>query len=199
VATDGCLGTGICVPDIVLVLSGQLGWLLYWLVRLDGFDVIAAQFNTGAWVGRAKVNLEVAARAAARSVAKPRDCALALLVKLVSVDSVILPSAEAIIDDMARDAFGYGNKVIDHRTFAVYVPRNTPSFSVQFCELAPLLDKKLSIDESHDFLDLLHDLAMAAGGMTSVREEMITKVRTRLLPEKRTRAQMLPDAAPKFA
>jgi hypothetical protein len=54
--------------------------------------------------------------------------------------------------------------------------------------LRPLFDKKLATDKRHDLLDLLHDVAMAAGGMTSVREEMITKVRTRLLPEKRTRA-----------
>jgi uncharacterized tellurite resistance protein B-like protein len=174
------------VPEIVLVLSGLLGWLVYWLVRLDGFDVIAA-LNTVARPGRAKVNLEAAARAAARSVAEPRDGALALLVKLVSVDNVIVPSAEAIIDDAARDTFFYGNNVVEHRTFAEYVARNTPSFSVLFRELAHLFDKKLSTDERHDLLGLLHDVAMAAG-MTSVREEMITKVRTRLLPEKRTRA-----------
>ena len=150
----------------------MLGWLVYWLVRLDGFDVIAAQFNTVARAGRAKVNLEAAARAAARSVAEPHDGARALLVKLVCVDNVILPSAKAIINDAARDTFGYGNKVVEHRTFAENVARNTPSFSVLFRELVHLFDKKLSTRERHDLLDLLQDAAMAAG-LTSVREEMI--------------------------
>ena len=155
------------MPEIVLVRSGLLDWLVYWLVRLDGFNVIAAPFNTVARAGRAKVNLEAAARAAARSVAEPRDGALALLVKLVSVDNMILPSAEAIIDDAAHDTFGYGNKGVEHRTFAENVARNMPSFSVLFRELAHLLDKKLSTDERHDLFDLLHNVAMAAG-VTSV-------------------------------
>jgi hypothetical protein len=187
------------VPGIVPVLSGLLGWLVYWLVRLEGFDLIAAQFKTAARAGRAKVYLEAAARTAGRSVAEPRDGALVLIVKLGSVDNVNVPGAEAIIENAARDTFGNGNKVFEHRTFAEYVARNTPSFSVLFRELAPLFDKKLSTDERHDLLDLLHDVAMAAGGMTSVREEMITKVRTRLLPEKRTRASKPPDKAHKFA
>ena len=187
------------MPGIVPVLSGLLGWLVYWLVRLEGFDLIAAQFKTAARAGRAKVYLEAAARTAGRSVAEPRDGALVLIVKLGSVDNVNVPGAEAIIENAARDTFGNGNKVFEHRTFAEYVARNTPSFSVLFREPAPLVRQEAVNRREARSSRSPARCAMAAGGMTSVREEMITKVRTRLLPEKRTRASKPPDKAHKFA
>lgn len=176
------------MPGIVAILSGLVGLFVYWLIRLDGMDAIAAQFSAAARARRAQRSRDAEARAAVRSVTEPRDGALALMIKLGSVDDVLLPGAATLVEDAARNVFGYGDKVVEHRTFAEYVARNTPSFSVLFRELAPTFDKKLSPDEKRDLIKLLREVADAAGGMTPVREAMIDEVQARLLPQKPARA-----------
>jgi hypothetical protein len=181
------------MPEIVAALSGLVGLFVYWLIRLDGLDIIGAQFSASARARRMARNRDALARAAVRSVTEPRDGALALLVKIGSVDDILLPGAAAIVEDAARNIFGYGDKVTEHRTFAEYVARNTPSFSVLFRELAPLFDTKLATDEKRDLVGLLGEVAQAAGGMTPVRQAMIDEVKARLLPEKPVRPR--PSAA----
>lgn len=175
------------MPVIAAVLSALMGWLVYWLIRLDGIDAIAAQFSAAARARRAQRNRDAEAKVAVRSVTEARDGALALLIKIGSVDHALLPGAKAIIDDTASTVFGYGEKLVDHQTFAEYVARNTPSFSVLFRELAALFNKQLSASEKQDLIGLLRKVAEAAGGMTPAREAMIDEVRTRLLPQRPSR------------
>ncbi|WP_448952601.1 hypothetical protein [Labrys neptuniae] len=175
------------MPVIAVILSALMGWVVFWLVRYDGHEVVASYFSAAARQRRMQRARDAEAKAAVRSVTEARDGALALLIKLGSVDHAVLPAAENLIDGAARTVFAYGDKLVEHRTFADYVARNTPSFSVLFRELAPLFDKQLSRDERHDLVDLMHKVAEAAGGMTPARREMLDEVQARLLPQRTVR------------
>jgi hypothetical protein len=179
---------GKAMPVIAVILSALMGWFVYWLIRFDGIEVLASYFSAAARQRRIQRARDAEAKAAARSVTEARDGALALLIKLGSVDHDLLPGAKSIIDDAASNVFGYGDKLVEHRTFAEYVARNTPSFSVLFRELTPVFEKQLSVSERQDFVDLLQEVAEAGGGLTSVREAMIDEVKAKLLPQRPVRA-----------
>ena len=175
------------MPVIALILSALMGWVVFWLIRFDGHEVIASYFSAAARQRRMQRARDAEVKAAVRSVTEARDGALALLIKLGSVDHAVLPAAESLIDEAARTVFGYGDKLVEHRTFAEYVARNTPSFSVLFRELVPLFEKQLAAGERKDLIDLMHKVAEAAGGMTPARREMLDEVQARLLPPKAAR------------
>ncbi len=175
------------MPVIAVILSALMGWFVYWLVRFDGVETLASYFSAAARQRRMQRNRDAEAKAAARSVTEARDGALALLIKLGSVDHAVLPAVESIIDDAARNVFAYGDKLVEHRTFAEYVARNTPSFSVLFRELTPVFEKQLSVSERRDLIELMQEVAEAAGGMTPGRREMIDEVKGKLLPQRPAR------------
>ena len=173
------------MPVLIALVSAFAGGLIYWLVRLDGHVVVHAMFSAAARERRMRRSLDSQARAAARSVTEPRDAALALMVRLGSVDGTLLPAAETVVDHAARQVFGFGAEMTEHRAYADYVARNTPSFSVLFREMAPLLSQKLATNERAQLIDLLEEVAKAAGGINEARREMIEEVRTKLLPTRR--------------
>lgn len=175
------------MPFIALIASALMGSFVYWLVRLDGLDVLASYFSAAARQRRMQRARDAEARSAVRSVTEARDGALALLVRLASVDGTVLPAADRLIDETARTVFGYGDRLVERRTFAEFVARNTPTFSVLFRELSPLFEKQLSTEERQNLVDLMQKVAEAAGGMTPAREGMIDEVRSRLLPLKAAR------------
>jgi len=172
------------MPVLIALISAFTGGFVYWLVRLDGLDVIAAMFSASARERRARHNLDSQARAAARSVNEPRDAALALMVRIGSVDGALLPAAESVVEEAARDIFAYGSAMTEHRAYAEYVARNTPNFSMLFRETSPVLNK-LTSSERLQLVGLLEDVAKAAGGITVARQEMIDEVRAKLLPPPR--------------
>ncbi len=124
-----------------------------------------------------------------RSVTEARDGALALLIKLGSVDHAVLPAAESLIDEAARTVFGYGDKLVEHRTFAEYVARNTPSFSVLFRELVPPLFEKQLAAESKDLIDLvLQGWLRLLVAWTPARREMLDEVQASFVASQARRA-----------
>ena len=173
------------MPIIIALVSGLLGWGLYWFFRLDGLEWIRDHFHERRRERRRVLNQEARERAAANAVAEPRDAALALLIKIGSIGDSLLPAAETLIEQAARDVFGFGPELPEKRIFAGFVARNTPTFAVLFRELAPLLQRTLSTDECGQLVALLERVAAAAGGMTPEREAAIAEVRGRLLPTKR--------------
>lgn len=175
------------MPFIALILSTLVGAFVYWLIRLDGLEVVASYFSAAARQRRMQRARDVETRAAVRSVTEARDGALALLVRLASVDGTVLPAADRLIGETAANVFGYGDNLVERRTFAEFVARNTPTFSVLFRELAPLFDKQLSTEERQSLVDLMHKVAEAAGGMTPARQGMIEEVQARLLPQRTVR------------
>ncbi len=182
------IALGKAMPVIALILSTLMGAFVYWLIRLDGLDVVASYFSAAARQRRLQRARDAQARSAVRSVSEARDGALALLVRLASVDGAVLPAADRLIDETARTVFGYGDQLTERRTFAEFVARNTPTFSVLFRELTPLFDKQLSTEERQGLVDLMQKVAEAAGGMTPARQDMIEEVRSRLLPQRTARA-----------
>jgi len=173
------------MPVLIALASAFAGGLIYWLVRLDGHVVVHAMFSAAARERRMRRSLDTQARAAVRSVTEPRDGALALMIRLGSADGVLLPAAERVVDHAGREIFGYGAKLTEHRAYADYVARNTPSFALLFREMAPLLEQKLAAAEREQLVGLLEEVAEAAGGITQARREMIDEVRARLLPTRR--------------
>ncbi|MDQ0468413.1 hypothetical protein [Labrys wisconsinensis] len=173
------------MPIIITLITGLLGWGLYWFFRLDGLDWLRAHFDAKRRDKRLRLSQEARERAAANTLVDARDAALALMIKFGSIGGSLLPAAETVIDEAARDVFGYGPNFAEKRVFAGFVARNTPSFGVLFREVAPLLDKALAPEERAQLVTLLERVAAAAGGVTPEREAAVEEVRTRLMPARR--------------
>lgn len=169
------------MPILIALVSGLLGWGLIWFIRFDGHLWMRDQFSERRREARRRQNRELAERAAATTITDPRDAALALMIKLGSADGAVLPAVEPLLAEINRDLFHYGEAFVEKRSFAGFVAGNTPTFSILFREVADILEKRLSRAEREQLVELLGQVALTAGGLTSAREAAIEEVRMRLL------------------
>jgi hypothetical protein len=174
------------MPVIIALVSGLIGWGLYWFFRLGGLEQLRNHLSERRREQRRLLSLESRQRAAANTLTEPRDAALALMIKFGSIGGSLLPAAKTVIDEAALKVFDFGTALTEKRIFAGFVAHNTPTFTGLFREVAPLLDKTLSSEERAQLIGLLESVGVAAGGMTPEREAAIEEVRNRLMPARRS-------------
>lgn len=171
------------MPVIILVVSTLAFWLLYWFVRMDGLEHLAAIFDRRKRDARRLKAREAEHIAPLRAVDDPRDAATILMLLMARIGQDPTREQIAVIENTIRTVFGFDRDLTERMTQARFIASRADSFDHAAGLLAELLTKRLTVDERLHLLDMLGEVARIEGpseAQTGAIESL--KRRLRLLP-----------------
>jgi hypothetical protein len=167
------------MPVIILVVSTLAFWLVYWFIRMDGLEHLAAIFDQ-----RRREELARKARAAERiaplrAVDDPRDAATILMLLVARISHDPTRDHIAAIEETIRSVFGFDRDLTERMTQARFIASRADNFDQAAGLLADLLNKKLTVDERRHLIEMLGDVARVEGP-TEAQTEAIESMKRRL-------------------
>jgi uncharacterized tellurite resistance protein B-like protein len=147
------------MPIIVLVLSTLTLWGIYWFVRMGGIDQLRA-----AHAQRKEVERLVRARDSERigplrAVDDPREAAVILMLLMARASGDPTREQIAAIEKIVRATFGFEHDLRERMTQARFIASRADSFAQAAGLFADLFNKKLTLDEKRELVEMVEEVA----------------------------------------
>jgi uncharacterized tellurite resistance protein B-like protein len=151
------------MPILALILSTLAIWTVYWFVRMGGIDHFRAKRAQ-----RKDAERLVRARAAERgaplrAIEDPRDAAIVLMLLMARENGD--PTREQIkaIENIVRTTFGFEHELAARMTQARFIASRADSFAQAAALFGDLFNKKLTVDEKHELVEMVEKVAILDG------------------------------------
>jgi len=167
------------MPVIILVVSTLAFWLVYWFVRMDGLEQVAAIFDQRRREARRLKSREAERIAPVRAVDDPRDAATILMLLVARIGHDPTREHIAVIEKTIRSVFGFDRDLTDRMTQARFIASRADNFEQAAGLFSDLLNKRLTADERLHLVDMLVDVARVEGP-SEAQTEAIDVLRRRL-------------------
>jgi uncharacterized tellurite resistance protein B-like protein len=151
------------MPIIALVLSTLTVWTIYWFVRMGGiehFRAKQAQRKEADRLARAK---EAERNAPLRAIDDPRDAAVILMLLMAREGGDPTREQIAAIEKMVRTTFGFEHDLRARMTQARFIASRADNFAHAAAQFADLFNKKLTLDEKRELVEMVETVAELDG------------------------------------
>ena len=151
------------MPVIALILSTLAFWTIFWFVRMGGVDHIQAKRTQRKEAERLANARAVERIAPLRAIDDPRDAAVVLM--LLMARETGDPTREQItaIEKIVRATFGFEHDLRARMTQARFIASRADSFAQAATMFADLFNKKLTLDERRQLVEMVEDVAELEG------------------------------------
>jgi uncharacterized tellurite resistance protein B-like protein len=147
------------MPIIVLVLSTLTLWTIYWFVRMGGIDHIQAKRTQRKDADRL-ANARAAERSAPlRAIDDPREAALILMLLMAREGGDPTREQIAAIEKIVRATFGFERDLHERMTQARFIASRADSFAQAAALFADLFNKRLTLDEKRQLVEMVEEVA----------------------------------------
>jgi hypothetical protein len=151
------------MPIIALILSTLAIWTIYWFVRMGGIDHIQAKRTQRKDADRL-ANARAAARnAPLRAIDDPRDAAMILMLLMARETGDPTREQIAAIEGMVRATFGFEHDLDARMAQARFIASRADSFAQAAALFAELFNKKLTVDEKRELVEMVEKVADLEG------------------------------------
>jgi uncharacterized tellurite resistance protein B-like protein len=147
------------MPIIVAIISTLAFWLIYWFVRMGGMEQIQAA-RTQRRLLKARASDHIAPL---RAVEDPRDAAMILMLLIARVDGDPTREHIAAVQTSARATFGFNHDLAARITQARFIAGRATSFEQAAAIFADLFNKRLTVDEKLQLVDMVRQIAKLDG------------------------------------
>jgi uncharacterized tellurite resistance protein B-like protein len=151
------------MPIVAVVVLSIAFWVAYWFVRMGGvdhFQAKKAERKESAQLAKAR---EGERTAALRAVDDPRDAAAILMFLLARTGGDPTREQVAAIERVVQRHFGFDSELTERVTQARFLAGRAESFEQAAGLLSDLLNKRLTLDERHELLEMLEEVARVDG------------------------------------
>jgi uncharacterized tellurite resistance protein B-like protein len=151
------------MPIIAVVLSTLTVWTVYWFVRMGGiehFRAKQAQRKEADRLARAK---EAERNAPLRAIDDPRDAAVILMLLMAREGGDPTREQIAAIEKIVRTTFGFEDDLRARMTQARFIASRADSFAQAAALFADLFNKRLTLDERRQLVEMVEQVANLEG------------------------------------
>jgi uncharacterized tellurite resistance protein B-like protein len=147
------------MPIIALVLSSLAVWTVYWFVRMGGIEHFRdkqAQRKEAERLARAR---ESHRNAPLRAIDDPRDAAVILMLLMAREGGDPTREQIAAIEKIVRTTFGFEDDLRARMTQARFIASRADNFAQAAGQFADLFNKKLTLDEKRELVEMVEAVA----------------------------------------
>jgi hypothetical protein len=148
---------------IVLILSTLALWTVYWFVRMGGIDHFRAKQAERDEADRLAKAQAAKRDAPLRTVDDPRDAAVILMVLMAREGGDPTREQIAAIEGIARTTFGFEHDLHARMTQARFIASRAIGFVQAAVVFADLFNKRLTVDEKRQLVDMVQEVANFEG------------------------------------
>ena len=167
------------MPILILLVSTLAFWLLYWFIRMDGLEHVAAIFDRRKREAKRLKSREAERIAPLRAVDDPRDAALILMLLMARIGHDPTREHVAAIEATARSVFEFDRDLTGRMTQARFIASRADSFDHAAGLFADLLRTRLTVDERLHLIDMLGGVARIEGP-SEAQSDAIDSVKRRI-------------------
>jgi len=167
------------MPIVAVILLTLGFWTVFWFVRMGGIEHFQAKAQQRKEDARQAEARERARSATLRAVEDPRDAATILMLLMARIGGD--PTREQIkaIESRVRAVFGFDDELTEHMTQARFLASRAESFEQAAGVFAGRLSKWLTVDERHELVSMLAEVARQEGP-SSAQIEAIELLKRRI-------------------
>ena len=151
------------MPLVVLVLSTLAMWTIYRFVRMGGIDHFRAKQAQRNEADRLAKAQAAARDAPLRTVDDPRDAAVILMLLMAREGGDPTREQIAAIEGIARATFGFEHDLRDRMAQARFIASRAIGFAQAAVVFADLFNKRLTVDEKRQLVDMVEEVANFEG------------------------------------
>jgi hypothetical protein len=151
------------MPIVALILSSLALWTVYWFVRMGGIDHFRAKQAQRNEADRLAKAQAAARDAPLRTVDDPRDAAVILMLLMAREGGDPTREQIAAIEGIARATFGFEHDLRARMTQARFIASRATGFAQAAVVFADLFNKRLTVDEKRQLVDMVEDVANFEG------------------------------------
>jgi hypothetical protein len=151
------------MPAIALILSTLALWTIYWFVRMGGIDHIRAKRTQRKDADRLANARAVERSAPLRAIDDPRDAAVILMLLMAREGGDPTREQIAAIEKIARATFGFEHDLRERMTQARFIASRADSFAQAAALFADLFNKRLTVDEKRQLVEMVEEVANLEG------------------------------------
>jgi hypothetical protein len=150
------------MPIVVLVASTLVFWVIYWFVRMGGFDHFREQSVRRKEEARRTQAREMERTAPLRAIDDPRDAATVLMLLIPRGRD---PTAKQIAttEETMRAVFGFDHDLNERLTHARFTAGCAQSFTQAAGLFADLFNKRLTTEERRELIGIVEKIARIDG------------------------------------
>jgi uncharacterized tellurite resistance protein B-like protein len=170
------------MPIVVLVASTLVFWVIYWFIRMGGFDHFRELSVRRKEQARRAQSRELERTAPLRAIDDPRDAATVLMLLIPRGRD---PTTEQIatIEETMRAVLGFDHDVNERLTHARFIASCAQSFAQAAGLFTDLFNKRLTADERRELVGMVEEVARIDGPSTIQTAEIdVLKRRVGLVP-----------------
>ena len=147
------------MPIIVLVLSMLALWTIYWFVRMGGIDHFQAKRAQRKEADRLAGARAVERNAPLKAIDDPRDAAVILMLLIAREGGDPTREQIAFIEKTVQATFGFEHDLRARMTQARFIASRADSFAQAAGLFADLFNKKLTLDEKRELVEMVEEVA----------------------------------------
>jgi uncharacterized tellurite resistance protein B-like protein len=147
------------MPIIALVLSTLTVWTIYWFVRMGGIEHFRAKQAQRKEADRLARAREAKRNAPLRAIDDPRDAAVILMLLMAREGGDPTREQIAAIEKIMRTSFGFEHDLRARMTQARFIASRADSFAQAAAQFADLFNKKLTLDEKRELVEMVEAVA----------------------------------------
>ena len=151
------------MPIVALILSSLALWTVYWFVRMGGIDHFRAKQAQRNEADRLAKAQAAARDAPLRTVDDPRDAAVILMLLMAREGGDPTREQIAAIEGIARATFGFEHDLRDRMAQARFIASRAIGFAQAAVVFADLFNKRLTVDEKRQLVDMVEEVANFEG------------------------------------
>jgi uncharacterized tellurite resistance protein B-like protein len=165
------------MPIVALILSTLAIWSIYWFFRMGGIDHVLARRAQ-----RKDADRLIRARASERgaplrAIDDPRDAATVLMLLIARENGHPTREQVAAIEKLVCATFGFGQELAARMTQARFIASRADSFAQAAAVFADLFNKKLTVDEKRELVEMVEQVANLDGRSQAHEEALGVLVR----------------------
>jgi uncharacterized tellurite resistance protein B-like protein len=165
------------VPIVALILSTLAIWTIYWFFRMGGIDHIRAR-RAQAQSRDRLIRARAGERSAPlRAIDDPRDAAMVLMLLIARENADPTREQIAAIEKLVCATFGFGHELAARMTQARFIASRADSFAQAAAVFADLFNKKLTVDEKRELVEMVEQVANLDGRSQAHEEALGVLVR----------------------
>ena len=147
------------MPIIVLVLSSLTLWTIYWFVRMGGIEHFRAKEAQRKEAERLAGARVAERNAPLRAIDDPRDAAMILMLLMAREGGDPTREQIAAIERIVRATFDFEQDLRARMTQARFIASRADSFAQAAAQFADLFNKKLTLDEKRELVEMVEEIA----------------------------------------
>jgi len=165
------------MPIIALILSTLAFWTIYWFIRMGGIDHFRAKHAQRKEAERLAQARALERSAPLRAIDDPRDAALILMLLIARENGDPTREQIAAIEKSVRATFGFEHELAARMTQARFIASRAESFAQAAAQFADLFNKRLTLDEKRELVEMVDQVASFEGRSEAHAEALDVLVR----------------------